>query len=154
MQGDLSQAPRAQDTAHLSHVPILRRNWPDAPSPGIASPAHQPFWVVWSFVSLWVCLPNRLGHIERRGCGFSCLYSFFLFIILVTLLFLYLVAWGLSCSMRTLSCGMWDLVPRPGIKSGAPALEGGVLTTGPPGKFLWLSFVYLAALVLGAAYEI
>lgn len=77
MQGDPYQTPRAQDRAHLSHVPIWGRNWPDAPSPGIASPAHHPFWVVWSFVSLWVCLPNRLGHIERRDCGFSCLYFFF-----------------------------------------------------------------------------
>ena len=34
---------------------------------------------------------------------------------------------GLSCSM---ACGI--LVPRPGIK---PTLEGGLLTTGPPGKY-------------------
>ena len=27
-----------------------------------------------------------------------------------------------SCSRRTLSCSMWDLVPRPGIKPGPPAL--------------------------------
>ena len=26
-----------------------------------------------------------------------------------------------SCSMQTLSCSMWDLVPRPGIKFGPPA---------------------------------
>ena len=29
--------------------------------------------------------------------------------------------------------GMWDL-PRPGIKPVSPALAGGFLTTGPPGK--------------------
>ena len=28
-----------------------------------------------------------------------------------------------SCSMRTLSCSMWDLVPRPGIKVRPPALR-------------------------------
>ena len=28
-----------------------------------------------------------------------------------------------SCDMRTLRCGMWDLVPSPGIKPGPPALE-------------------------------
>ena len=40
-----------------------------------------------------------------------------------------MVAPGLSCSMGTLSFGlqilswgMWDLVPRPGIKPGPPAL--------------------------------
>ena len=27
-----------------------------------------------------------------------------------------------SCSMQTLSCGMWDLVPWPGIKPRPPAL--------------------------------
>ena len=38
-------------------------------------------------------------------------------------------AWGMwdlygtfSCGMPTLSCGMWDLVPRAGIELGAPAL--------------------------------
>jgi len=34
----------------------------------------------------------------------------------------------LSCSMAT-----WDL-PGPGIKPVSPALQGGLLTTGPPGK--------------------
>ena len=32
------------------------------------------------------------------------------------------------------ACGI--LAPRPGIEPSSPALEGGVLTTGPPGKFL------------------
>ena len=32
-------------------------------------------------------------------------------------------AWGIfSCVIWTLSCGMWDLVPWPGIKPGPPAL--------------------------------
>ena len=36
---------------------------------------------------------------------------------------LLVVAFGIfSCSMRTLSCGMWDLVPKPGIEPGPPAL--------------------------------
>lgn len=33
-----------------------------------------------------------------------------------------------------LSCGMWNLVPRPGIKPGPPALELEVLATGPLGS--------------------
>ena len=48
-----------------------------------------------------------------------------------------------SRAQRLSSCGarpqllysMWDL-PRPGIKPVSPALQGGVLTTGPPGKSL------------------
>ena len=34
-----------------------------------------------------------------------------------------LAALGLSCNMWTLSCGVWDLVPWPGIESGLPALR-------------------------------
>ena len=44
-------------------------------------------------------------------------------------------AYGLlSCSMWTLSCGMQDLVPRPGMNPSALHWERGVLTTGPLGK--------------------
>ena len=32
--------------------------------------------------------------------------------------------------------GMWDLLPQPGIEPKPPALDGRVLTTGPPGKSL------------------
>ena len=50
---------------------------------------------------------------------------------------------NLSCCMRTLSHGMWDLVPEPGLHPGPPAL--GVwsveLATGPPGKFLYIDFL-------------
>ena len=38
------------------------------------------------------------------------------------------------CSMQTLSCSMWDLVPWPGIEPGPLHWECGVLATGPPGK--------------------
>ena len=37
-------------------------------------------------------------------------------------IFTYLAAPGLSSSMRPLSCGLWDLVPWPGIEPRAPAL--------------------------------
>ena len=37
-----------------------------------------------------------------------------------------------------LHCGMWDLVPRPGIKPRPPALGVCVLVTGLPGKSLKL----------------
>ena len=39
-----------------------------------------------------------------------------------------------SYSMRTLSCGMWNLVPWPGIEPRPPALGAWGLATGPPGK--------------------
>ena len=39
------------------------------------------------------------------------------------------------------ACGM--LAPRPGIEPTPPALEGKVLTTGPPGKSLKVSLIKL-----------
>ena len=30
---------------------------------------------------------------------------------------------------------MWDLVPQPGVEPMSPALQGGFLTTGSPGKY-------------------
>ena len=41
-----------------------------------------------------------------------------------------------SCSMRTLSCSLRDLVPWPGIEPRPLLWEHGVLTTGPPVKSL------------------
>ena len=41
-----------------------------------------------------------------------------------------------SYTMGTLSCGMWDLVPWPGIEPGPLPWECRVLTTGPPGTSL------------------
>ena len=49
-------------------------------------------------------------------------------------IFIYLAVLSLSCSMCTLSYGMWDLVPWPGIEPGPLQWEGRVLATGPPGK--------------------
>ena len=45
----------------------------------------------------------------------------------------------LVVAFRVFSCGTWDLVPRPGIKPGAPAL--GALTTGPPGQSLFVALL-------------
>ena len=62
-------------------------------------------------------------------------------------LFIYLAMLGVSCStrifdlcysiqnaMQTLSCGMWDLVPWPGIKARPLLWKCGILATGPPGS--------------------
>ena len=75
---------------------------------------------------------------------------FFFFNLFYFILFYFLAVSGLSCSVRApervgsvvvarglncpMACGI--LVPRPGIKPASPALEGGFLTTGPPGKSL------------------
>ena len=55
---------------------------------------------------------------------------FKLFTELVTILLLFYVLFYFVPEL----CGI--LVPRPGIESSPPALEGKVLTTGPPGKSL------------------
>ena len=62
---------------------------------------------------------------------------------------------GLSCGMQavievcgpvfscgawaSLPCNIWDL-PQPRIEPASPALEGGFLTTGPPGKLPQFNF--------------
>ena len=62
---------------------------------------------------------------------------FKVFIEFVTLLFLFhvLVFWCEVCRI---------LAPQPGIEPAPPALEGKVLTTGPPGK---LNFSYFNVLI-------
>ena len=58
--------------------------------------------------------------------------------------------WVLFEALRIfdLSCGMWDLVPWPGIKPKSSALGVWVLATGPPGKFLYWSFSLLNKLLI------
>ena len=59
-------------------------------------------------------------------------YFIYLFIWLQQVL---VVACGIfSCSLQTLSCGMWDLVPGEGSNPGPLQWEWGVLATGQPGK--------------------
>ena len=51
------------------------------------------------------------------------IYSTCSFYLLIWLCWILVAAHGIfSCSMWTLSCGMWGLVPWPGIKPGPPAL--------------------------------
>ena len=53
--------------------------------------------------------------------------------------------WSFCCcclsSMRTLSCGMRDLVPWPGIEPSSLHWECGVLVTGPPREIPWIYFL-------------
>ena len=51
-----------------------------------------------------------------------------------------------SCgSQAQLLCGMWDL-PRAGLEPMSPALAGGLSTTAPPGKplFVWFCFYHFS----------
>ena len=47
-----------------------------------------------------------------------------------------------SCGTKTLSCGLWYLVPWPEVEPRLPALGHGVLATGPPGKSLEIYPLY------------
>ena len=60
------------------------------------------------------------------------LFSF----IFLKCIFIYLAVPRLGCSMQTLSCGMWNLVPRLGIEPVPMHWEHGVLAMGPSGKSL------------------
>ena len=68
--------------------------------------------------------PRRLAT-----TGLWCLFSwmrlpviFFFKKFLKIFAFIYLAALGLSCDIRAVSCGMWNLIPPAGIKLGSPAL--------------------------------
>ena len=51
------------------------------------------------------------------------------------------------------ACGI--LAPRPGIEPSPPALEGEVLTTGPPGKSLyWVSLVVFLEIKKVIEYQV
>ena len=56
------------------------------------------------------------------------------------------VACRLSCST---ACGI--SVPQPGIELKSPALQGGFLTTGPPGEFLLIFYIKGKLFPLGTA---
>ena len=62
---------------------------------------------------------------------------FFLSFFFIWLRWVLVAARGIfSCSLRTLSCGMWDLDPWPGMEPRTLHREWGVLATGPPGRSL------------------
>ena len=60
---------------------------------------------------------------ENTGHTDSWWLSLFFKLKVVVFFFFNLAAPGFNCNMRTLSCGMWDLVPCPGLRPGPPALE-------------------------------
>ena len=99
------------------------------------------------FSLLCFCCMWEFGQKKKKKSVFS--FSFCLFVWLS-----YIVLYN-SCGTQDLSvvscritvfsflfsCGIWDLVPRPGMKPSPPALEGRVLATGPPGKYWDLFFL-------------
>ena len=44
------------------------------------------------------------------------------------------LCWVLVVAHGIFSCGIWDLVPWPGIKPSSPVLEHSVWASGPPGR--------------------
>ena len=61
------------------------------------------------------CLPSLSGTGNQLRLNTQTLTIYF-FLSLFFKIFIYLAVAGLSCSM-------WDLVPRPGVEPGPPALE-------------------------------
>ena len=84
-------------------------------------------------LSLWTDDGYLDGKITEECAGGDFIYLFIFSIYLCTWLCQVLVtACGIfSCSMQTLSCGVWDLVPWPGIEPRAPALGAQSLSPWP-----------------------
>ena len=75
------------------------------------------------YYDLWIYLTTHVT-ILQRPILWSCFnYTRFLTCFLIFLIFIYLAVAGLSCSMQTLSCGMWDLVPWLETELRSPGLE-------------------------------
>ena len=83
-------------------------------------PGWSSFFKVFIDLFLAVSDLNRSSRVLLHHTGFSLV-----------------VTHGLSCPVV---CGIF--VPWPGIKPSSPALEGGFLTTGPPGKSPGLSSLH------------
>ena len=94
------------------------------------------------------------------------LFSFLLFVFTVARVASHLLFF-FSCAGSSLPCtgfswdlqaqlghGMWDLVPQPGIEPLSPALAGGFLTTGPPGKSPHLHFENTALAIVWSVEQV
>ena len=75
------------------------------------------------------------------------IYFFFFFLVWLSWVFSYDTWWcaGSGAVVCGLSCckASGILVPQPGIKHVSPGLQGGFLTTGPPGKSLRNTLAFL-----------
>ena len=99
----------------------------------LLSPIHSSIQLEWSASVLFSPIPLTVGSWPKPPISSSFLKKFYLFIwlrrVLAVVWGFFVAPCGLSCPA---ACGL--LVPRPGIKPTSPALEGGLLTTGRPGK--------------------
>ena len=96
--------------------------------------------VLYRFLIRGKCLFSYSAHFSIGLFVFlmlSCMSS-------LCILFWFLVFFGCTgsslCRTGPLVAACGILVPRPGIEPASPALEGGFLTTGPPGKSLFVYF--------------
>ena len=88
---------------------------------------------------------------------------YFCFLVLFFFFFYFLVALGLCCGAQASLVGAHGpnshaargiLVPWPGIEPTSPTLEGGLLTTGQPGKSLLIFFLKLLHLIILIPYKL
>ena len=131
----------------------------DAPGP-----AHESVFICF-FVNLYILIPTPPKTCIHCSCVFltlaiskspviilalsvCCLFLWFVCVCVFVsfCLVFYLAVPSLSCGIRdlscgmgTLSCGMWEF-PDQGLNPHLLRWENGVLTTGPPGKSLCISF--------------
>ena len=73
-----------------------------------------------------------MGFLELLGVGVTLCCGVGLLTVVTSLLVEHLEPRLSSCSVQ-LAHSLWDL-PGPGIEPVSPALAGGFLTSGPPGK--------------------
>ena len=144
----------------LNILPLDRRSFPFSKTARVLPPSENLFW----FTQLKAFLPllQPIPWVSLRGHSLPYPFKFrvnlWLWSVFIVALRLSLVAASRGCSLvavrallirvaslvvehRPSSCGawaqlprgMWDL-PRPGMQPVSPALAGGFLTTGTPGK--------------------
>ena len=97
------------------------KNLPSSPAWATMGPLHYP--PCFHSCPLWVHSPQSQSDLFKNWYLCICLF--------VWLCRVSVVVWGFSIligACRFFSCGMWDLVPWPGIKPRPPALEAGSLS--------------------------
>ena len=86
------------------------------------------------YQTVFCCVTNHQGAVAYNQLfiqGFLFFFDVALFNVCVKFVAILLLFYVLGCFGQE-ACGF--LAPQPGIKPAPPALEGGVLTTGLPGK--------------------
>ena len=137
----------------------------------VAAPVYIPTSSAQAFLFLHIhssiCYLLSFWNNILTGVKWHVIVGFFVVVYCLFVLFVcfYFGCAGslLRCSTRALCCGAWAslvvagglscpaaceiLVPRPRIKPACPALEGGFLPTGPPGKSLIVVLICISLMV-------